>query len=230
MASEWNSLDVAQVAVAALMPLALLGLGLLVAGNTRRLDSLQHTNQTVVARRLEIFGQVAPKLNRLLCFMAFVGRWKEITPADVLTLKRDADEVMYTNRLLFSDALFTEYQAFMVRLFAMYGTVDGDALIRARISSNLGDRRNLAWWSPFTADMFARDHICEPAEAQLAYDGLSAAFREDLYVTDLTRPLPRHVPKQENGHVSPNPLVEPKSDPARLQGFRGAAVINAPPK
>jgi hypothetical protein len=77
-----------------------------------------------VARRHEIFQEVAPKLNQLLCFMALVGRWKEITPTDVLSLKRDVDEVMYTNCLLFSDTLFATYHAFMARFFAMYATID----------------------------------------------------------------------------------------------------------
>ena len=142
MPSEWNSLEVAKLAVAALVPLTLLGLGLIVARNTRRLDSYQHANQTVVARRHEIFQEVAPKLNQLLCFMALVGRWKEITPTDVLSLKRDVDEVMYTNCLLFSDTLFATYHAFMARFFAMYATIDGDALIRARIHPILATAGN----------------------------------------------------------------------------------------
>ena len=40
-------------------------------------------------------------------------------------------------------------------------------------------------------EMFDQDQICEPAEAQLVYNELSAAFRADLYVTDLTQPLPQ---------------------------------------
>jgi len=227
MAGEWNSLDVAQLIVAALMPLTLLGLGLIVARNTRRLDSFQHANQTVVARRHEIFQAVASKLNQVLCFVAFVGRWKEITPADVLNLKRDVDELMYANRLLFSDTLFATYQAFMARLFAMYATIDGDALIRARISFDLGDRRNLPWWSASMADMFAQDHVCQPAEAQLAYDELSAAFREDLYVTDLTRPLPLIVRKRETEYVSSNPFVESHPDSTRLESLREVPAIPA---
>jgi hypothetical protein len=201
MANEWTSLEVTQLVIDALMPIALLGIGLLVARNTRKLEALRHANQTVVARRLEVFVEVAPKLNKLLCFMAFVGRWKDITPADALTLKREVDEVMFTNRLLFSDALFAEYQRLMTRFFAMYANVDGDALIRARISSDLGDRRHRPWWSPFMAAMFARDDICEPADAQRAYDELSAAFREDLYVTDLTRPLTPQVAKDGSRHA-----------------------------
>lgn len=84
-------LEVAQLAVAALMPSTLLGLGLIVARNTRRLDSYQHANQTVVARRHAIFQEVAPKLNQLLCFIGVRRGWKEITPAEVLSLKRDVD-------------------------------------------------------------------------------------------------------------------------------------------
>ena len=80
------------------------------------------------------------------------------------------------------------------------------------------------------ADMFARDQICEPAEAQLVYDELSAAFREDLYVTDLTRPLRRLVPEQQSVLISPNSLLEPNADPASLQGFRGVAAIVAAPR
>jgi hypothetical protein len=187
--AEWNSIEVANLVVAALTPLAVLGLGLLVARSARRVEAMQYANQTVVARRIEVFGQVAPKLNRLLCFAAFVGRWKETTPGDALLLKRDVDEVMFTNRLIFSDALFTAYQGFMAQFFAMYENIDGDAPIRARISSRLGDRRLLPWWHADMAAMFASDGTCEPEEAQLAYDQLSAAFRADLYVTDLSQPL-----------------------------------------
>jgi hypothetical protein len=196
MADEWDSVELARLAVAALTPLAVLGLGLLVARNTRRIETIQYANETVVKRRLEVFGQVAPNLNKLLCFVAFVGRWKEITPNDVLMFKRDVDEVMYTNRLLFSDALFTAYLEFMERFFAMYAAVDGDAPIRARISSSLGDRRRLPWWKAEMAAIFTQQKVCEPEDARIAYDQLSAAFRADLYVTDLSEPLALHIPQR----------------------------------
>ena len=41
--------------------------------------------------------QVAPKLNQLLCFGTFVGRWKEITPEQATGLKRHLDETMYAS-------------------------------------------------------------------------------------------------------------------------------------
>ena len=85
---------------------------------------------------------------------------------------------------------------------AMYATIDGDAHIRARISFDLGDPRNLHWCSASMVDMFAQDHVCEPGAAQLSYDELSAAFREALYVANLTRPLPADHAKRKSDYAS----------------------------
>jgi hypothetical protein len=76
-------------------------------------------------------------------------------------------------------------------------------------------------------DMFAQDHVCEPGEAQLSYGELSAAFREDLYVTDLRRPLPPIMRKRGSNHPSSNALVETRAD-SQLESFGRVAVIPAP--
>ena len=70
----WTSLEVAKLAVGVLTPLAVVGLGFFLARLTRRVEAVQWANQTVMTRRVELFTQVAPKLNQLLCFAIFVGR------------------------------------------------------------------------------------------------------------------------------------------------------------
>lgn len=185
----WTSLAVVKVAVDALTPVAVLGLGVLIARSTRRVEAVQEANKTVIARRVVVFEQVATKLNRLLCFATFVGRWKEISPDDALALKRDVDEIMYANRPLFSDELFTAYRAFMACLFAMYASPNGDALIRAGVTSPWGDRRQLLWWNPDQEAKFASDRATTWKDADTAYRNLAAAFRTDLYITDMIRPL-----------------------------------------
>jgi hypothetical protein len=193
-AGGWTSLDVATVLVAAATPIAVTVLGVLLARGARRVAALQQANERVVERRIEVFDLVAVQLNRLLCFATFVGRWKEISATDALAFKRDIDEVMYANRPLFSAELFEAYRAFMACLFAMYATVDGDALIRCQIRSQWGDRSKLGWWSPKMAARFTdtqdATRTTTPQQAETAYHWLSAAFRDDLYVTALTRPLP----------------------------------------
>ena len=131
----WTSVQIVTVVVAALTPLTVAALGYFVARAGQRIGQLQWANQTVAARRLDIFKEVAPQINRLLCFATFVGAWKEITPRDAITVKRKLDETMYANRVLFSDEFFRAYEHFMTTMFAMYATTDADAHVRAPIDS-----------------------------------------------------------------------------------------------
>jgi hypothetical protein len=191
-ASHWTSIEVATLAVQALTPVAVVGLGLFVARVSRRVEGVQEANRTVIARRVEIFSQVGPQLNRLLCFATFVGTWKETTPVDALRLKRGLDELMYSNRLLFSDNLFKAYRDFMASLFVMYATVEGDALLRTPVASVWGNRRNLDWWQTELASAFAQDNdACTSEQIQATYDKLTSAFRSDLYVITQGSPVIR---------------------------------------
>ncbi len=180
----WTGYEFATLAVTALTPITVAGLGFFVARAGLRLERVQWANQTVITRRLEIFGQVAPKLNQLLCFATFVGSWKEIEPRVAIRLKREIDEIMYANRVLFSDELFEAYRAFMVTMFAMWATTDADAHLRAPIACKWGDRRNMPWWDEDEmARLFSPDHPGDMDKIQAAYEKLADGFRGDLYVT-----------------------------------------------
>jgi hypothetical protein len=186
---SWTSVQIATLAVDALTPITVAGLGVVFARTSRRIEQVQWANQTVVTRRLDIFTQLAPGLNQLLCFATFVGGWKDIQPKQAITLKRQLDETMYANKILFSGALFAAYHQFMATLFAMYASTDGDARLRAPIKCHLGDRRNMPWWDEdCMADLFTATPAAT-GDIQAAYDQLAEQFRADLYVTHQTRPL-----------------------------------------
>lgn len=188
MTSSWTGLEITQLAVTALIPLTVVALGFFVGRAIHRLEAMQWANQTIVTRRLEVFAQVAPKLNQLLCFYTFVGRWKELNPQQVIATKREVDEVMYANRILFSDDLFAAYRSFIATLFTMYATTDADALLRADIACRWGDRRNLPWWREPMAACFDGSPPSHE-EVQAAYEHLGEQLRADLYITSLERPL-----------------------------------------
>jgi hypothetical protein len=149
---------------------------------------VQWANQTVVTHRLNVFDKLAPGLNQLLCFATFVGSWKEIDPRKAIAIKRDLDQIMYANKVLFSAELFAAYHRFMSVLFAMFSTTGADAKVRAPIESNWGSRRDLRWWDDAMSDLFSNDAV-SVKEIQDAYDELSQQFRADLYVTSQGRPL-----------------------------------------
>src|SRR5918997_6804276 len=179
----WTNLEIVKLVMSALIPIAVIGVGYMVSRATSRLESAQWANQTVIQRRLDIFQQVAPKLNRLLCFAVFVGSWKEITTADAIRLKRETDEIMYVDRVLFSPELFDAYLVFMRTIFELYAQTDDDAPLRVAISSPLGNRRNLGWWDESMKQEFSTSDIPSLDKVQAAHDALGERFRRDLYIT-----------------------------------------------
>src|SRR5215831_5338292 len=189
MADSWSSVEIATLAVGALTPITVVVLGVLFARASRRIEQVQWGNQTVVTHRLDIFAQLAPGLNQLLCFATFVGGWKEIQPRQAVAVKRMLDETLYRNRVLFSDQLFAAYHQFMATLFTMFATTDADALLRAPIESRWGSRRNTPWWDESMARLFISDNLASLDDIQAAYEELAQRFRADLYLTRQAQPL-----------------------------------------
>ncbi len=103
MADPWNSVEIVTLVVDALTPITVVVLGVLFTRASRRIEQVQWANQTVVTHRLNVFDKLAPGLNQLLCFATFVGSWKEIDPRKAIAIKRDLDQTMYANKVLFSD-------------------------------------------------------------------------------------------------------------------------------
>ncbi len=188
MADPWNSVEIVTLVVDALTPITVVVLGVLFTKASRRIEQVQWANQTVVTHRLDVFDKLAPGLNQLLCFGTFVGGWKEISSPKAITIKRDLDQIMYANKVLFSDELFAAYHRFMTVLFAMFATTGADAKVRAPIESKWGNRRDLTWWNAAMRVQFTDDAVGLD-EIQAAYDELSRQFRADLYVTRQARPL-----------------------------------------
>jgi hypothetical protein len=182
LATVWTSLEIVKLVVGVLTPIAVVILGVFVARATARIEQTQWASQKVVEYRLKVFEIVAPKLNRLLCFYTFVGRWKETSPADVLVLKRELDEEFYVNRMLFSPELFDSYQGFMELLFKTYAATDRDALLRSFVTTEFGDRRLLGWWQSSSEQLFAQTDIPSVGDVVAAYDRLGQAFRSELYI------------------------------------------------
>ena len=189
MADSWSSVQIATLIVEAATPVTVAVLGVIFARASRRSEQVQWGNQTVITRRLDIFDKLAPGLNQLLCFATFVGTWKEIDPPKAIAIKRDLDQIMYANKVLFSDELFAAYHEFMSTLFAMFAATDADAPLRAAITHHLGDRRKLPWWNDTMTRLFGTGDTVETGKVQAAYDRLMEQFRADLNVTGKARPL-----------------------------------------
>jgi hypothetical protein len=159
--------------------LAVIGLGLHRA--TNRLEHRQWTSQKVIERRLQLFDQMAPLLNRLYCYMTWSGRWKEDSPRDMVEVKRRLDELVYTSKFLVSPQVFTAYRALIGTCFMSNWRPNRDALLLTTLRSELGDRRvaypGSTWQDDWDEYLMTDDVLGDP---RLQYRFAAAAGVKEL--------------------------------------------------
>jgi hypothetical protein len=187
LVADWNSLEVAKLLVAALTPILLFVLGLIVSRAAHRVEDAQWANRNVIGQRLELFEEMAPKLNDLYCFFLLIGHFREVRPPEALALKRELDRTFYANAPLFSSEFGEAYRDFMHTCFETFTGLGEDAKLRANARLQWFERtgrdhaRGGGVWSDSWKEMFSED----PAEREVvagAYERLMDEFARDVGV------------------------------------------------
>ena len=156
--SPWNSLEVAKLIVDALTPIAVGLLGFWVARATRRVEASQWVNQKLIEKRIQLLDQILPLLNDVYCYFAWIGNWKELSPADIIQRKRQLDKLFFANQSFFSCYALDAYQEFARTLFKTYAAPGVDAQLRTVNESHDGSRIKSypGTWKPEWFNMFAQ--------------------------------------------------------------------------
>ncbi|MGY2873824.1 hypothetical protein ACVW00_001014 [Marmoricola sp. URHA0025 HA25] len=184
-------------------PLVVVVLGLIYARRHSRSEEL-------LRARIEYYKALAPDLNVLMCYMTFIGSWRDHSPVEIVALKRRLDQTFYCAAPLFSDPVRDAYVDFERFCFSTFNHWGEDALIRSGAY-----RRRQAWqrepgWALSWDAMFSKpDSDAIPASdlsgIRKAHDALIAALVRDLdltrarsgYTTSLVS-LNAHAPKQHD--------------------------------
>src|SRR5262249_45152613 len=98
--------DVVQAAGALLVPVVVAGLAYVLTRNQSR-------SQELVRARLEYYKLLAPDLNRLMCYITFIGGWRDDSPEAIIALKRRLGANFYSAAPLFSSQVLDVYNGFM---------------------------------------------------------------------------------------------------------------------
>ena len=69
----------------------------------------------------------------MFAYYMYFGKWKEMSPEDVIRHKRDLDETIYTYRPLFSLDFIHIYEDLMSQMFRPYGRWGKDAKLRTSV-------------------------------------------------------------------------------------------------
>src|SRR5918996_534018 len=143
VATNWSSLEITKLVVSALTPILLFVLGYMVTKASRRVEEAQRdaarrveeaqrdaarrfeeaqwASRKLIESRLALFEEMAPKLNDLFsCFM-LVGQFREVTPPEALSRKRELDRIFHSHAPLFSPEFRTDIRTSLTSAFSFSG-------------------------------------------------------------------------------------------------------------
>ena len=203
MIPSWT--DVVSALGTALTPIVVVVFGVVIAKR-------QSISDHLIEVRLDYYKALIPDLNRLMCYLTFIGTWRDDSPTEVVELKRRLDATFFAAAPLFAPEVARAYEALMALSFRTFGMWGEDARI---MSSPY--RRKPAWrrsdvkWHDDWDSMFAlgAEESISPVSLtkyRMTYDDLLARLVENMslskartdYTTTLVSlnagaPVPRKV-------------------------------------
>lgn len=144
----WNSLEIAKLLVGVLTPVVVGGMGFWINSRLKQIEHFRWANQKVIEQRLTVFKVLSNPLNDLLCYFTYIGQWKEMTPPDIVKLKRELDKIAYVNAPLFPEGFLKCHNAFMTLCYDTHQGWGIDAHLRTltdRRKGAAGQEWNASW-------------------------------------------------------------------------------------
>jgi len=173
----WTSLKIPIMIIAALAPFVIVFLVIRYNRIIIALKKKHQTNQKIVEKRIEIFDRVAPKLNNILSFFCYSGNWKELSPMDMMKLKRELDQDINTYAPVFSDDLRKKYMGFILLCYVSHSGWEHKEKIKSLY--DLRQEHNPEWkdeWIPF----FDTNNVVEAIKIREAHKELKDYFQKEL--------------------------------------------------
>jgi hypothetical protein len=196
MLATW--LDLVKTLAAVAVPVVVAVIGYRLNHRLKLWEANQWRNQELIKARLQYYGQLAPLLNDLMCYLNFIGRWKELTPPEIITIKRDADRLFLSVAPLFSQRAIDTYHEFLACCFETHTGWGVDAKIRSGFLRRKEARPDI--WDPAWERCFnlaEGEEITQQDRALVRdhYNRLLNALAEDI---QLAAPRDRYTTANDN--------------------------------
>lgn len=118
--SVWNSIEIIKLIISGVTPIIVAYIAFRFDSIIKRYERIQWTNQKIIEKRIAVYDIVVPKLNDLLCYYCYIGHWKEMTPKDIIEIKRFLDKQINVYAPLFSQEVLDKYNTFIAQCFGMF--------------------------------------------------------------------------------------------------------------
>ena len=141
-----------------------------------KLKSRLQTSQAIVQKRSEVYSEIQEPLNHIYCYIKRVGKWKSLTPEEVINSKRLVDQKMHTTRPFWSKAVRDVYEEFMQVCFV----TNRGHTVNAGIVAEAAKYQDLDSWESEFIDYYAGSF--DESRLDQVNDKLMAAFSKDFGV------------------------------------------------
>jgi hypothetical protein len=193
MADTSVVLDIVKTLASVAVPVVVAFVGHRLSRRLKLWEASQWRNQELIKARLQYYGQLAPMINDVMCYVTFIGRWKDLSPPKVIDIKRDMDRLFFSVAPLFSQRAVDAYQDFVGVCFGGHTPWSLDA----RIQTGFVRRREARpdSWTPEWETLFAFKENEDISQECLAlvrdrYNCLLAVLAEDI---ELSEPRTRYA-------------------------------------
>lgn len=173
----WNSLKIPIMIIAGLAPFIITFLVFRYKRIIKVLKEKQQINQKVVEKRMEVYDRIGPKLNDIFCFYCYNGNWKEISPIDILSFKRELDKDINVSTPIFSNDISEKYNSFMRLCFVSFSGWEHEEKIKSLYELR---KEHNAEWDDDWIQFFDTKNVVEAVKVKEMYNELIESFKKDL--------------------------------------------------
>jgi hypothetical protein len=157
------------------------------------LDATTKRNDIIIKRRMDVYDRISPEIDDIYIYIRQVGYYKDITPVDILKIKRDIDKTVYSNIPYLSANFFAKYNSFMNIAFCTYNGVGEDAKIRQRYDNYKESSEYIhKTWEPAWEKRFSGEKPKPEAEEviQNSFYDLLTTLANEIAANEITISFP----------------------------------------
>lgn len=174
-----STIEILKLIASALTSISVVIIGLFINKRLKVFEHKQWKNQKLIEKRLEIYSELFPLYNDLLCYYTFVGNWKDLSPDNIIRYKRIIDKKVNLSIPLFSKGFVLECNRFVDLCYESYNGWGKDAKLRTTIqyrkeffSGNWNQN-----WDVLFCD---RESCTNVHEIEDAYSNIMKAFSKEI--------------------------------------------------
>lgn len=179
----WSSLEIVKLIISISTPIIIVLIGFWINQRLKRLEHLQWTRQKLIDKRIQIFDLLIPKINDVYCYFIRVGSWKDFSPIQIISFKRDIDKIAHVNAALFEDGFLVKYEHLMKCFYDTFRGKGTDSKILADPDEYRKYYSEEGEWNVEWDNLFDTNKAINRADVKKSYAAFLKYFSNQIGIT-----------------------------------------------